>query len=92
MDFRFTPEQEKRRAEYHAVCKELIKKAPSNMTGEKTIFGEKEGWEYFKYWAKEAGSPYHGRKNTGAQATALTRSCWQKPWDITGALASILLG
>lgn len=55
MDFRFTPEQEKRRAEFNAVCKELASKRPASFIGEKSMFGEKEGWEYFKYCAKELG-------------------------------------
>lgn len=55
MDFRFTPEQEKKRAEYFAVCKELASKAPYPLMGEKSMFGEKEGWEYVKYCAREMG-------------------------------------
>jgi 3-oxocholest-4-en-26-oyl-CoA dehydrogenase alpha subunit len=55
LDFRFTSEQEKKRAEYFAVCKELASKAPYHLMGEKSMFGEKEGWEYFKFCAKEMG-------------------------------------
>jgi len=55
MDFRFTPEQEKRRAEFQTVCKQLAEKRPINFIGEKSMFGDKEGWEYFKYCAKELG-------------------------------------
>jgi alkylation response protein AidB-like acyl-CoA dehydrogenase len=53
MDFRLTPEQEKRRQEYHAVCKELALKAPHPILGEKTIFGTEHGWKYFRDCARE---------------------------------------
>ncbi|MBN1375899.1 MAG: acyl-CoA dehydrogenase family protein [Dehalococcoidia bacterium] len=55
MDFRFTPEQEKRRAEFHAICKELASKRPASFIGEKSMFDEGEGWQYFKYCARELG-------------------------------------
>jgi len=54
MDFRLTPEQEKHRQEYHAVCRELSLKAPPHpILGEKGIFGTAHGWKYFRYCAKE---------------------------------------
>jgi len=53
VDFRLTPEQEKRRQEYHAVCRELSLKAPHPILGEKTIFGTDHGWKFFRYCAKE---------------------------------------
>ena len=53
MDFKLTPEQEKRRQEYHAVCRELALKAPHPILGEKTIFGTEHGWKYFRHCSKE---------------------------------------
>jgi alkylation response protein AidB-like acyl-CoA dehydrogenase len=53
VDFRLTSEQEKRRQEYHAVCRELALKAPHHLVGEKGIFGTEHGWKYFRYCAKE---------------------------------------
>ncbi|MDD5312774.1 MAG: acyl-CoA dehydrogenase family protein [Dehalococcoidia bacterium] len=53
MDFKLTDEQQKKKAEFYAVCRELNSKIPARYVGVESIYEYDECWEFHRMCAKE---------------------------------------
>src|SRR4030042_1879791 len=53
MDFKLTDEQQKKKAEFYAACRELNARMPDNYVGVESIYQYEECWEFHRMCAKE---------------------------------------